>query len=307
MRQVAPPPSADVQAFLSYLAVERGLSVNTRDAYRRDLADAELHFAEAGRTLRDFGEGEVQAYLRHCTALGKATKTVSRRLAAIRSLIKFQVIVGFREAAAADRILERLDAPKPERALPKTMSRTAVDRLLAAPDRETPLGLRDAAMLELLYASGLRASELVGLKVGDFNPLLGTVRVFGKGSKERVVPVGKPAAEAIQEYRHHVRNAAGVGSAKTPQVSGDVMFLSHTGRPLDRIRLWQIVRSYAERVGVSPHTLRHCFATHLLGGGADLRVVQEMLGHTDVGTTQIYTHVDDTRLRQVHKRFHPRA
>ena len=170
----------------------------------------------------------------------------------------------------------------------------------------TPLGLRDAAMLELLYASGLRASELCALKIGDFNVFLGVVRVFGKGSKERVVPVGKPACDAIGEYLREVRPALAGDKGKT----GDILFLSRSGKPLERVALWQIVLRNARKCGllreVSPHTLRHCFATHLLGGGADLRVVQELLGHSDVSTTQIYTHVDTDRLRHIHKRFHPR-
>ena len=296
--------SNEIRGFLSYLAVERGLAQNTCDAYRRDLEDAERFLSERAQTLSDFDDVQARGFLQDCTSRGKSTKTVARRLAAIRALLKYQVACSIRPAAEAQVILDRLERPKPSRDLPKTLSRAQVNKLLAAPDRSTPLGIRDAAMLELLYASGLRASELCGLKVSDFNVFLGVVRVFGKGSKERVVPVGRPAADAISEYLREVRpNLAGTRRS-------DVIFLSRSGRPLERVALWQIVLKHARRSGllkeVSPHTLRHCFATHLLSGGADLRFVQEMLGHSDVSTTQIYTHVDADRLRDIHKRFHPR-
>jgi len=307
MKEVATPTiSPELRGFLSYLAVERGLARNTGDAYRRDLEDAERYFARRGRNLADFADTDARAYLQDCSSRGKSTKTVARRLAAIRSLLGYQVTTGVRGPAGAQMILERLERPKPSRDLPKTLSRGQVSRLLATPDTSTPLGLRDAAMLELLYASGLRASELCALKIGDFNVFLGVVRVFGKGSKERVVPVGKPACDAIGEYLREVRPALAGDKGKT----GDILFLSRSGKPLERVALWQIVLRNARKCGllreVSPHTLRHCFATHLLGGGADLRVVQELLGHSDVSTTQIYTHVDADRLRHIHKRFHPR-
>ena len=299
--------TTDIGGFISYLAVERGLALNTQEAYRRDLEDADRFLAERGRTLGDFGDADARDFLQNCTARGRSTKTVARRLAAVRGLLRYQVIVGLRANADAAAILERLEPPKPERGLPKTLSRAMVEKLVHQPDRLTPLGLRDAAMLELLYASGLRASELCGLRVGDFNIFLGVVRVFGKGSKERVIPVGRPAAHAIREYADDVRP----GLIRDPVRAGDRLFLSHTGRPLERVALWQIVVKHARLSGllkeISPHTLRHCFATHLLSGGADLRVVQELLGHSDVATTQIYTHVDADRLKETHRKFHPRG
>ena len=302
----APEPSAAVRGFLSFLAVERGLSQNTRDAYRRDLVDFEEFLTRVGIALAACEAEHVQAYLRRCSAMRMATKTVSRRLAAIRSLLRYQGESGAREAELVEGILSRLETPKPERSLPKTMSRQQVLRLIEHPDRATPLGCRDGAILELLYASGLRASELCNLKVADYNPNLRVIRVFGKGSKERVVPVGLPAAEAIDGYLATVRPA----HFRNATVSGAWLFLSHTGRPLERVALWQIVTAHARASGVlgevSTHTLRHCFATHLLGGGADLRVVQELLGHSDVGTTQIYTHVDADRLKEVHAQYPPR-
>jgi integrase/recombinase XerD len=303
--------SPELRGFLSYLAVERGLAQNTGDAYRRDLEDAERFLAPRGRTLVDFTDGDARDFLQHCSRRGRSTKTVARRLAAIRALLNYQVIASIRPAAGAQMILQRLERPKPSRDLPKTLSRGLVNKLLAAPDTSTPLGLRDAAMLELLYASGLRASELCGMKIGDFNVFLGVVRVFGKGSKERVVPVGKPACEAIGEYLRDVRPIlVSQLPAAHSAAATNFLFLSRSGRPLERVALWQIVLRNARKCGllreVSPHTLRHCFATHLLGGGADLRVVQELLGHSDVSTTQIYTHVDSDRLLDIHKKFHPR-
>ena len=304
---VANDPSPRVRAFLSYLAVERGLSQNTQDAYRRDLCDFEDKVGLAGGNVATPGVEEISGYLVNVTMRGRATKTVARRLAAIRTFLKFQAEVGDRPAAEVDKILGSLDAPKPEKALPKTLSRAQVDRLLAAPDAETPLGQRDRAMLELLYACGLRASELCRLAIRDVNLVFRVIRVFGKGKKERVVPMGMPAADAVEHYLEIVRPTL-VRDAKT---SDDRLFLTHTGRPMERVRLWQLVTKYARLSGVlketGPHVLRHCFATHLLGGGADLRVVQELLGHSDVGTTQIYTHVDGDRLREVHKKFHPRG
>ena len=305
----APEPSAAVRDFLTFIRVERGLSQNTVDAYRRDLVDFEdfLDVCGYATDLTTCCADEVREFVRHCSANGHATKTVARRLAAVRSMIKFQAEVGLRDPEQADHVRERLETPKAERPLPKTLSKAHVERLVAQPDRETPLGCRDAAMLELLYASGLRATEICELAVSAYHRPLRTVRVFGKGSKERQVPVGIPAAEAMADYLDNVRPTL----ARSPAVARDRLFLSRTGRPLDRVTLWQIVSRHARHSGVlrdaGPHTLRHCFATHLLGGGADLRVVQELLGHTDVGTTQIYTHVDGDRLREVHKKFHPRG
>lgn len=306
-RPVADPPSGRVHAFLSYLAVERGLAVNTREAYRRDLTDFERFTEETGGSLDAPGVREITTYLAETTRRGKATRTVSRRLAAIRSFLKYQADTGIREPGDVDAVLVRLDAPKPEKSLPKTLSRQQVERMLAVPDLETPLGVRDKAMLELLYACGLRASELCDLDLRNVNLVYRTLRVFGKGGKERDVPMGMPATDAVETYIETVRPKL----FAYPKLSGTRVFLTKTGKPMERVRLWQIVSHVARISGVlketGPHVLRHCFATHLLSGGADLRVVQELLGHADVGTTQIYTHVDGDRIRDVHKRFHPRA
>ncbi len=306
-RRIAAEPSSRVRSFLSYLNVERGLSSNTQDAYRRDLCDFEEQVALAGGRVDEPGTDDISSYIANVTKRGRSTKTVARRLAAIRTYLKYQAEIGQRLPADIDKILVALDAPKPERALPKTLSRAQVDRLLEAPDMETPLGQRDRAMLELLYACGLRASELCRIAVRDVNLVFRIVRVFGKGKKERMVPMGMPATDAVEHYLEVVRPTL----LKSPKLADDRVFLTKTGRPMERVRLWQLVTQYAKLSGVlketGPHVLRHCFATHLLGGGADLRVVQELLGHSDVGTTQIYTHVDGERLREVHKKFHPRG
>lgn len=283
------------------MASERGLADNSLHAYRRDLEDMDDHFRQHGRTLLTASADDYRAYLQGQSRKGKATKTVARRLAAIRVFLRFLSASGH----DATSILQQLERPKPERSLPKVLSRAQVNQLINTPDPESPLFARDVAILELLYASGLRASELCDLKRRDVNLQVGCVRVLGKGMKERVVPLGRAAAEAINRYLADCRpklDRAG---------TAEQLILSRTGKAFDRIALWMLVEKYGRSSGllkhVSPHTLRHCFATHLIGGGADLRVVQELLGHSDIATTQIYTHVDQDRLKNVHKRFHPRA
>ena len=293
-------PVPPVRRLMTHLATERGLAVNTIEAYRRDLTDLATFLAERGRELTAASADELREYLREQTRAGQSTRTVARRLAAIRSFLRYLTIEGFDTADT----LAQLERPKPEHSLPKVLSRTQVAELIATPDPTSPLFARDVAILELLYASGLRATELCQLTARDTNLTVGCVRVFGKGAKERVVPFGRAAGEAIARYLTDCRPKL----ARQPR---DELFLSRTGRPLERVGLWMLVERYARRSGllktVGPHVLRHCFATHLVGGGADLRVVQELLGHADIATTEIYTHVDDVRLKSVHKRFHPRA
>lgn len=298
-RRAEEPPQI-VRQFLSYLAAERGLSDNTRDAYRRDLLDAIAQLKKNSLDLERADAEAWESYIQSNSRRKLKTRTVARRVAAVRSFLRFQQIVQSRDV---DAILERIDRPKPERALPKILSRDLVNKLIAAPDPESPYFARDVAMLELLYAAGLRASELCALKLNDMSLDAGAIRVFGKGRKERIVPIGRAAIEAIKRYLNE-------GRPKLLKKPTDIVFLSRTGRPIERVRLWQLVESYARKSGVmqkvSPHVLRHCFATHLLSGGADLRVVQELLGHSDVATTQVYTHVDSDRLKKIHKQFHPR-
>ncbi len=285
---------------LVYLVSERGLADNSLHAYRRDLEDMEDHFAEIGKTLMTADADEFRMYLQSQTRKGQSTKTVARRLATIRVFLRFLPILGHDRSG----ILQQLERPKPEQSLPKILSRAQVNQLIAAPNRKSFLWARDVAILELLYASGLRATELCELKLRDLNLQIGFVRVLGKGSKERIVPVGGAAIDAITAYLAE-------GRPRLDRQNCDRLFLSRTGKPMERIGLWFLVEKYGRSSGllksISPHTLRHCFATHLIGGGADLRVVQELLGHSDIGTTQIYTHVDQDRLKAIHGKYHPRG
>jgi integrase/recombinase XerD len=269
-------------------------------AYRRDLEDLEGFLIKRQRTLSSADANDLRSYLQGQSRKGQSTRTVARRLAAIRSFLRYQIGQG-RDATP---ILQQLERPKPERALPKVLSRAQVNQLIAAPDPKSILFARDVAILELLYASGLRASELCDLKVRDVNFQVGCVRVLGKGRKERIVPLGRAAAEAVQRYMNECR-------PRLERANSELVFLSRTGRPMERVGLWMLVERCGRKSGllksISPHVLRHCFATHLLGGGADLRVVQELLGHSDISTTQIYTHVDSSRLKVVHSKFHPRG
>ncbi len=289
----------EVRGFLLHLASERGLAANSLHAYRRDLEDMQDWFGERGMTLLSAGADDYRKYLQDQSRQKKSTRTVSRRLAAIRIFLRYLASLG-RDTAG---ILQQLERPKPEMSLPKILSRAQVNQLIAAPSPRSALHARDVAILELLYASGLRATELCELKLRDTNLQVGCVRVLGKGMKERVVPMGSAAVEALTRYLMECR-------PKLERASSDRLFLSRTGKPLERVGLWMLVEKYGRKSGllksISPHTLRHCFATHLIGGGADLRIVQELLGHSDIATTQIYTHVDQDRLKAVHQRYHPR-
>ena len=301
--KITPP---EVKPLLVYLQTERGLAKNSIEGYRRDLNDLADHLQKQAKTLATATADDFRLYLQ-AESRGdneekqiKSTKTVARRLAAIRVYLKFCETIGNDRKAT----LEQLERPKPEQDLPHILSEAVVARLIAAPDPKHRLFTRDVAILELLYAAGLRASELCTLPLRDTNLTVGAVRVFGKGAKERVVPIGRAAIDAIARYLRETRPLLLRGHR-------DELFLSRAGKPLERIALWQIVKKHAKAAGiathVTTHVLRHCFATHLISGGADLRIVQELLGHSDVATTQIYTHVDAKRLRAVHKQFHPRG
>jgi integrase/recombinase XerD len=292
--------SPHLRQFLLHLASERGLADNSIHAYRRDLEDLEKFLTRNGTALLRAGSDDLRAYLRDQTRRGQATRTVARRLAAIRTFLRYLQL----EGRDTNPILQQLERPKPEQSLPNVLSRAQVNQLIAAPSPKSSLFTRDVAILELLYAAGLRASELCDLKIRDANLQVQCVRVFGKGSKERIVPIGRAAMEAIERYLSELR----------PRLNRDRsehLFLSRSGKRLDRMSLWLLVDKYARRSGllkqISPHVLRHCFASHLVGGGADLRVVQELLGHSDISTTQVYTHVDQQRLRSIHSKYHPRG
>lgn len=299
-----------LREFLLYLASERGLADNSLAAYRRDLEDISRFFSAKKTTLLRAEADDFRSYLQGQTRDEKSTRTIARRIAAIRIFLKYYVdqMRERRESprfvAKAQATLAQLERPKPSRELPKVLSKAQVNQLIAAPNPKSPLFARDVAILELLYASGLRASELCDLKLRDANLQVGCVRVIGKGMKERIVPLGKAAADAIARYINETRPTL-------DHHKSDRLFLSRSGKPMERIGLWMLVERHAKKAGllnsVSPHTLRHCFATHLIGGGADLRIVQELLGHSDISTTQIYTHVDSSRLKAVHGKFHPRG
>ena len=291
-----------IDTFLDYLTVEAGLSSNTILAYGRDLLKfAEYCHSQNVNTLRDILPTTAYSFNHYLSDCGLAENSISRNLVAVKMLLRFGLLTG----QITEDITDRLESPKLWKKLPAIASKDQVFRLLAAPTPEDAYYLRDKALLQVLYATGARASEVIGLKIKDANLNIGYVRCFGKGRKERIVPLGKMAAETITAYLRELR----------PQLekshSGDMLFLSRTGRKMDRIELWRIVKKYALRAGMpknlTVHTLRHCFATHLLSGGADLRTLQEMLGHADIKTTQIYTHVDNDRLRSIHKQYHPRG
>jgi len=290
--------------FLAALSAERNASRHTLDAYRRDVRDFLRVLAPRRRRLDAAGPDDVLAWMERQRRAGRKPATIARRLAALRGLYAHLL----REGAVSDNPTEHLEQPRRARPLPRTLSREAVVALLEAPDGATPLGLRDRALLELLYACGLRATEALALRIADVNRRAGYVQCSGKGRKERLVPVGAEALAWIERYLtdSRPRLAAARGAPSSP-----LLFVGPRGRPLTRQSLWQIVLRAARRAGlrqhVSPHTLRHCFASHLLEGGADLRAVQMMLGHADISTTQIYTHLPSAALRRMYDRFHPRA
>ncbi len=298
---LALPLGQEVKNFLNYLTVEAGLAENTVLAYGRDLKSFLGHCKSNNiRHLSQIKLAIIQDYLRIITHDQKGESSIKRALVAIRMFLRYARLMGLVE----DDVTTVLESPKIWQRLPCICSKQQVVDLMNAPSPEEPFYFRDKAMLELLYATGIRASELAGLRISDLNLDIGYLRCLGKGNRERVVPVGKVAIEATVEYLAKLRP----GLVKP--FSDNFLLLSRTGRPMGRIEVWRLVKKYAMRAGMprnlTAHTLRHCFATHLLTGGADLRSVQEMLGHVDIATTQIYTHVDQERLREIHRKFHPR-
>jgi len=300
----AEPCEADrhaIERFLDALWSERGLSENTLAAYRADLNGLAAWLAARGGTLTGARREDLLAYLAERVRQGARPRTTARLLSSMRRFYRYRV----REHGAADDPSASIDAPKLGRSLPKALTEAEVELLLAAPAVETPEGLRDRTMLELLYATGLRVSELVALTVPQLNLRQGVVRVFGKGSKERLVPLGEEAMAWLERYLQHGRPA--FASA----LGSDFLFPTRRGPCMTRQTFWHLIRRHARAAGIhkeiSPHTLRHAFATHLLNHGADLRVVQLLLGHSDLSTTQIYTHVARERLKELHQRHHPRG
>ena len=301
-----PIVSAEIQnaidKFVDYLLLEKGLADNTLHAYRRDIDRyASLLASQETDRLANISQREVASLLQLLAEFGLQASSVARNLTAIRMFHRFLLDEGLMELDPT----EHISPPKANRKLPHALSISEIERLLEGPDLDTPLGIRDRALLEMMYGAGLRVSEVLALEISNLMFELGVVRVIGKGNRERIVPIGNQAMQWVNRYTDEVRHdLATPGSDRT-------CFLNFRGQPLSRMGVWKLLRGYvlkAEIGGkVSPHTLRHSFATHLLEGGADLRAVQEMLGHADISTTQIYTHVDREYLMEVHQTFHPRA
>ena len=296
------PASADVERYLDSLWMERGLSENTLSAYRRDLTlFSEWLDQQGAQSLLTADASQIQSYLGLNLRQGAAPRSSARFLSPARSFYRWSL----REGRIVDDPTLRIESPKQGRPLPKSLSEADVDQLLSTPDLELPLEFRDRTMLEILYACGLRVSELVSLRVEQVGLNQGIVRVLGKGGKERLVPMGEEALDWLTQYMRGPRAELLKGQPS------NVLFPSNRSRQMTRQTFWYRIKIYAKRAGIqthlSPHTLRHAFATHLLNHGADLRVVQMLLGHSDLSTTQIYTHVASQRMQALHEQHHPRG
>ena len=293
--------SPAVEAYLDHLRVERRLAAHTLESYARDLSALAAYAAGAGRAVESLERPALEAFVRQQRARGLAPRSVARGVAAVRGFFRFLVLDRRLDRSPAD----DLQPPRAWPALPTFLSIADVDRLIAQPDVTTTLGCRDRAMIELLYATGLRVTELVSLRLADLHLDEHYLTCIGKGSKERLVPIGEQATNWIRTYSSRARRELLKGRA-SPR-----LFLNARGGSLSRVGFWKILKQHALKAGLprtlSPHVLRHSFATHLLERGADLRAIQLMLGHADLSTTQIYTHVLEARLRTVYDRFHPRA
>lgn len=290
--------------FIHFLLVEKGLAKNTMISYERDLKNY-LEFLQKTEGMSDLNDVQrihIVHFLGKLKEEGKSSKTLARHIASIRAFHQFLI----REKVTGSDPSVHIDTPRHERSLPKVLSLKEVERLLDAPQGKDHYDLRDKAMLELMYATGVRVSELIGLNVGDAHLTMGFVRCIGKGNKERIIPLGRTATAAIQKYLDEGRS-----QFVSKKHKEEALFLNHHGKRLTRQGFWKILKRLTAEAGINkeltPHTLRHSFATHLLENGADLRAVQEMLGHVDISTTQIYTHVTKTRLKDVYSQFHPRA
>jgi integrase/recombinase XerD len=303
MGDMTPPPRAFLlDRFADFLALERGASPRTNEAYLRDVTRLVTFAVVKGAPAPvDLTARLLRAYVYYLKDLGLAPASIRRNVSAARTYFRFLLADGhvMRDPT------ERLETPKRWRTLPEVLTVAEISSLLEAPTVDDPLYFRDRALLELAYGAGLRVSEWIGIGTRDVFLEDALVRVLGKGAKERLVPIGRSAIGALAIYQRELRPRLELGKGR------GVLFLSARGEPLSRMGAWKILKRYVDRAGltkhVSPHTLRHSFATHLLEGGADLRAVQEMLGHADISTTQIYTHVDREYLRQVHRQYHPRA
>lgn len=300
---ISPASEKQLETFIDAIWMERGLSENTLNAYRADLSGFAkwLSAKHKGASLTSAERSHILGYLSYRVNLGSKSRSAARLLSSIKRFYQYCV----REQIIREDPSDRVDAPKLGRSLPKFLSEDEVEALLDAPDLKDPIGVRDRTMLELLYATGLRVSELVGLKTGQINLRQGVVRVQGKGNKERLVPLGQESISWLEKYLKDTRQKI------APASSSDYVFPTRRQSAMTRQAFWYLIKRYALKVGIkkhlTPHTLRHCFATHLLNHGADLRVVQMLLGHSDLSTTQIYTHVAQERLRNLHSQHHPRG
>jgi integrase/recombinase XerD len=290
-----------IALFLTHVRVEKGLSSNTVAAYQRDLAKFNVFVQKRKLTVESVSRDDLVDFLAGLYREKLESRTVARQLVSLRNFFRFAQI---QELITVDPS-QNLESPKIRRTLPGYLKLEEVDRLLAQPDAKTALGLRDRAMLEVLYSTGLRVSELIGLRVTDLDAKVGCIRCIGKGDKERIVPAGRKALSLVEKYLRDARpKLLGKG------VSSQSLFVNRNGNSLSRVGVWKILSAYGRRAGLrvalTPHMLRHSFATHLLEHGADLRVIQELLGHASISTTEVYTHVAGQRLREVHRKFHPR-
>ena len=293
-------PEEILRLFLDYLLIEKGLSVNTQKSYGRDLNKLFFFLKKEKILWHEAGEKDLVQFIHQQSKAGLSARSLARLISAVKAFYRFAVLEGIREETPTD----NLSTPKIWMNLPKYLMVEEVERLLQQPDNRTVTGLRDRAMLELLYATGLRVSELVFLRTSNINLVEGFLLCRGKGGKERIVPVGEPASQSVKSYLDKARPHF----IKTPV---DWLFLTNRGKPFTRQGFWKMMKRYAAGAGIqeniSPHVFRHSFATHLLEGGADLRSVQLMLGHSQITTTQIYTHVTRKQLRRIYDKFHPRA
>jgi len=294
----------NLKDFIHYLIVEKGLAQNTIISYERDLKSY-LKFLRNVENMNGWNEvqrPQIVQFLKFLKEQGKSAKTMARHIASIRAFHQFLL----RERAVDHDPSVHIETPQLERTLPKVLNMQEVEILLDSPKVHDHYGIRDKAMLELLYATGIRVSELIGLNLGDVHLTMGFVRCIGKGNKERIIPIGRTATEAMERYLQDGR-----AEFMNKKYKDEALFLNHHGKRLSRQGFWKILKRLTKEAGIekelTPHTLRHSFATHLLENGADLRAVQEMLGHADISTTQIYTHVSKTRLKDVYKQHHPRA
>ncbi|MGE4193450.1 MAG: site-specific tyrosine recombinase XerD [Pseudodesulfovibrio sp.] len=288
-----------VDRYLEHLLIEKGLSENSLTSYANDLTSLLSFLGEKDFELKDLSDKTLFLYLTHLRARGLKSRSLARHLSSLRGFFAFAMDEKWYKEDPG----QLLENPKLPRKLPEFLTREEISRVLALPDTATPLGMRDKVMLELLYAAGLRVSELIQMKVLDYDGQVGMLKIFGKGSKDRLIPIHYLAQDWLNRYLEFTRPGF--------KPREDFMFLNRSGKGLTRQGVWKLIKKYAEAAGIrrsiSPHTFRHSFATHLLEGGADLRTVQILLGHADISATEIYTHVESNRLRNLHRQFHPRS